>query len=133
MDRVGLPSMPRLRLTPGEGRQALVPHGLSAAPLMQHGSMHISWHTPNGHPDQVPHDRDEIYVVVAGTAVFVRGEEAAPFGDDPLPPLRGEETVAVQPGDTLFVPAGTQHRFQAASPDFGAWSIFYGPEGGERE
>jgi quercetin dioxygenase-like cupin family protein len=37
----------------------------------------------------------------------------------------------VQPGDALFVPAGTVHRFEAMSAEFGAWMIFYGPEGGE--
>ena len=43
----------------------------------------------------------------------------------------GGKQYRVQPGDVLFVPAGTPHRFEAASPDFGTWAMFYGPEGGE--
>ena len=132
MDSVDLRAMPRLRLTPEEARLAPVPIGLSKAPVMRHGSMELRWHTPNGHSDQTPHDKDEVYVVVSGTAVFVRAEESTPFGDDLLPSLSGEESVTVQPGDALFVPAGTWHRFEAASSDFGAWAVFYGPEGGER-
>lgn len=66
-----------------------------------------------------------------GPGMFVRAEERYPFADGVLS-LAGEERVAVRTGDALFVPAGTEHRFEATSPDFGAWMIFYGPEGGER-
>jgi len=31
------------------------------------------------------------------------------------------------------VAAGVTHRFEEFSDDFGAWVMFYGPEGGERE
>ena len=29
------------------------------------------------------------------------------------------------------MPAGTEHRFEDMSQDFGTWMVFYGPEGGE--
>lgn len=35
------------------------------------------------------------------------------------------------PGNLLFVAAGAEHRFEDFTGDFGAWVMFYGPEGGE--
>jgi mannose-6-phosphate isomerase-like protein (cupin superfamily) len=136
VDSANLNAMPRLLMTPEEGRRTAIEPGHLSAKLMDHGSMELRWyapqaHLPGGEDPQVPHDRDELYVVVSGTGVFVRAEEAAPFGDDLALSLRGEERVAVAPGDALFVPAGTVHRFEAMSADFGTWMIFYGPEGGE--
>lgn len=136
VDSVNQFTMPRLRVTPDEARRIAVEPGHLSAKLMGHGSMELRWYVPqtlrpNGEDPQVPHDRDELYVIVSGTGVFIRAEETAPFGDDLAISLRGEERVAVQPGDVLFVPAGTVHRFEAMSPDFATWMIFYGPEGGE--
>ena len=96
----------------------------SAAPLtngrlsslaFQHGSMELRWYAPKGTDPQTPHDRDEVYVVVRGSGVFVRGAERMAF-------------VA---GDALFVPAGAAHRFEDFSPDFATWVMFYGKVGGE--
>ena len=63
----------------------------------------------------MPHDRDEVYIVVSGTGWFARGDER----------------VAFRPGDALFVPAQDVHRFANFSPDFATWVMFYGPVGGE--
>ncbi|HBK08910.1 MAG TPA: cupin domain-containing protein [Acetobacteraceae bacterium] len=93
---------------------ALEPGRLSAL-LMRHGSMELRWYAPKGTDEQVPHDRDEIYVVVAGRGWFVRGEER----------------VAFRPGDALFVAANQPHRFEDFTPDLAVWVIFYGPVGGE--
>lgn len=128
--------MPRLRVTPDEARRMALEPGQLSTRLMSHGSMELRWYVPqalrpDGDDPQLPHDRDELYVVATGTAVFIRAEETTPFGDDLAISLRGEERVAVQPGDVLFVPAGTVHRFEAMSADFATWMIFYGPEGGE--
>lgn len=123
--------MPRLRVTPREARKMPIEPGHLSAILLQHGSMQLRWYAPNHVDLQAPHDRDELYVVVAGAAVFVRAEEATPFGEEEGLTLENCERVSVEPGDALFVPAGTQHRFELMSPGFGAWVIFYGPEGGE--
>jgi mannose-6-phosphate isomerase-like protein (cupin superfamily) len=132
LDSADLPLRPKLRVTPDEARRAPVIPGSLSAKLMQYGSMEVRWYQPQDVDPQVPHDRDELYVIVSGTAVFVRAEETTQFGDDPALPVLGEERVTVQVGDALFVPAGTEHRFEAMSADFGSWMIFYGPEGGER-
>lgn len=133
LDSVILPKVvPKLRVTASEGRGASIMPGHISAKLMSYGSMEVRWYAPDGVDLQVPHDRDELYVIVQGMAVFIRAEDTVSFGDDLALNLRGEERVAVTPGDALFVPAGTEHRFEAMSADFGAWMIFYGPEGGEQ-
>jgi hypothetical protein len=45
--------------------QTLEPRRLSAL-LMRHGSMELRWYAPKVTDAQTPHDRDELYVVVAG-------------------------------------------------------------------
>ena len=131
MDRPPPPSMPRLLATPEDGRRAPIMAGHLSGLVFAHGSLELRWYVPDAVDEQVPHDRDEIYFIVSGTGVFVRAEESMPFADNGAIPIAGEERVTFQPGDTLFVPAGTAHFFEATSPDFGAWMIFYGPEGGE--
>lgn len=120
-----------LRVAADEGRQAKVEPGYLSALLMRHGSMELRWYAPQGSDPQLPHDRDELYFIVSGHAVFMRAEEKVPFGGERTMLLTGVQRVSVQPGDALFVAAGTEHRFESLSPDFGAWIVFYGPEGGE--
>ena len=131
MDSATSTPMPRLRLTPDEGRRSAVLHGHLSGLVAMHGSVELRWYAPRADDLQTPHDRDEIYMVVSGTAVIMRAEHGAPFADDQALSIAAEERVAVQPGDVVFIPAGTVHRFEAMSPDFGTWMLFYGPEGGE--
>ena len=125
------PDMPCLLVTPREACEAPVEPGQISALMLQHGSMQLRWYAPSHFDPQTPHDRDELYVVAAGSALFMRAKESTPFGHEEGMGLHGNEWVPVGPGDVLFVPAGTQHRFEAMSLDFGTWVIFYGPEGGE--
>ncbi len=83
--------------------------------LFRHGTLAVEIYKPVGKDLQQPHDRDEVYVVISGTGMFVNGPERYPFG----------------PGDFLFVPAGVAHRFEEFTDDFSTWVIFYGPVGGE--
>lgn len=135
MDKIDLsprsPGMPRLLVTPGEARAASIEPGHLSALLMRYGSMQLRWYAPRREDHQVPHDRDEMYFVATGTAGFVRATEAVPFGEEEALGMESPERVSVAPGDVLFVPAGTEHRFEDMSQDFGAWMVFYGPEGGE--
>lgn len=75
------------------------------------GDLAIELYRPVGRDRQVPHDRDELYIIAAGTGTF----------------CRGDESVAFAPGDLLFVPAWEDHHFEAFSEDFATWVIFYGP------
>lgn len=61
------------------------------------------------------HAQDEIYIVLRGTCAFSKDGDAR----------------EIRTGDVLFVEAQATHRFEAYSPDFAAWVIFWGPPGGE--
>ena len=91
------------------------PEGARFAPVLEHGSLLVEIYAPRGHDPQEPHTRDEVYVVVQGSGLFVYGAITTPFG----------------PGDVLFVPAGIVHRFEDFTDDLAVWVFFYGPEGGE--
>lgn len=109
---------------PGNGRKASVgdllarlpgPKGERYAVAFERGSLSVELYAPRGHDPQQPHDQDEVYVVVSGSGDFVCGGDRMAFG----------------PGDLLFVPAGTVHRFEDFTDDLAVWVIFYGPRGGE--
>jgi len=102
-------------LTPDKALGALERHGGEFIKLFEHGSLEVEYYRPDEVDRQQPHTRDEIYVVISGTGIFVNGSERHPFG----------------PGQVLFVPAGVVHRFEDFSDDFATWVFFYGPEGGE--
>ena len=82
---------------------------------LAHGSMSVELYRPQGHDGQSPHRRDEVYIIRRGAARFVLDGQA----------------VDVAEGDTLFVPAGMEHRFEQFSADFDTWVVFWGPDGGE--
>jgi mannose-6-phosphate isomerase-like protein (cupin superfamily) len=83
--------------------------------LLENGSMELGYYKPLVTDEQTPHDQDEIYIVQTGSGSFICDDKHIEF----------------EPGDSLFVAAGVEHRFVDFSPDFAAWVIFYGPEGGE--
>ena len=83
--------------------------------VFEHGSLEAGMYLPGERDNQRPHTRDEAYVVIRGTGIFLHGGERAPFG----------------PGDFIFVPAHMEHRFEEYTPDLAVWVLFYGPEGGE--
>jgi len=91
------------------------PPGNLAAPVFAHGSLEIEWYSPVGVDRQTPHDRDEIYAVARGDAIF----------------WDGVSKRRVAAGTCIFVAAGRDHRFEEMSAEFATWVIFYGPQGGE--
>ncbi len=102
------------RVTIAEAKAAPLPAGRLSALMLTHGTLELRWYEPKGSDTQVPHTRDEIYIVASGSGYFVREAERVPFG----------------PGDALFVAAHETHRFEDFSADFAVWVMFYGPEGG---
>lgn len=103
------------RLTPEAADAALRAAGREFALLFRHGTLEVEFYRPVATDSQMPHTRDEVYVVLAGSGVFLCGGERRPFG----------------PGEVLFAAAGVEHRFEDFTPDFATWVFFYGPEGGE--
>lgn len=64
---------------------------------------------------QSPHREDEIYVVTKGHAQFTSGND----------------TVTVEPGTVLFVPAKEEHRFHDITEDL-VLLVVFGPAYGTR-
>ncbi|WP_158805014.1 MULTISPECIES: cupin domain-containing protein [unclassified Acidisoma] len=82
---------------------------------MRHGSMSVEVFAPRGTDFQGPHEQDELYFVVSGSAEFEHGGGITPTAQ----------------GDVLFVAAGETHCFHRMSEDFVTWVVFWGPTGGE--
>ena len=74
------------------------------------GDCLIEYWAPRAEDTQEPHDRDESYVLIAGSADFIMGDEQR----------------AVKAGDLIFVPAGMRHRFLNFSSDLAMWIVFFG-------
>jgi len=92
------------------------PQGEPYAVGLSHGSMSLGYYAPVGHDPQHPHERDEIYIIDAGSGR-----------------LRiGAEVHDCMRGDAFFVAAGIEHRFEDFSADFATWVVFWGPPGGEQ-
>jgi mannose-6-phosphate isomerase-like protein (cupin superfamily) len=85
------------------------------AVVLEHGTLSIEVYAPRVVDPQKPHTRDEVYLIVEGSGVFINGESRVTFA----------------PHDVLFVPAGVEHRFVDFTDDLVVWVVFYGPEGGE--
>ena len=97
-----------LRKLPGKNGERFVA-------AFRHGTLEVELYAPRGHDPQMPHSRDEVYVVVSGRGEFVVQDKRQRF----------------EPGDFLFVAAGVPHKFEKFSDDLSVWVLFYGPDGGE--
>ena len=71
----------------------------------------IQYWTPKSPDSQPPHDRDEVYIIIAGKADFEMNNEVRATGAS----------------DLIFVPAGIPHRFVKCSSDLAMWIVFFGP------
>ena len=76
--------------------------------VLNTSGLEARWYRPPSPDPQVPHDRDEVYVVVCGNGDFVRGEDRVKFSS----------------GDLLFAAKGEAHRFENHTPDTSVWVIF---------
>ena len=83
--------------------------------LFQHGTLSVEMYKPHNVDLQLPHNRDEIYVITSGEASFDNNGIIS----------------KVNTGDFLFVPAYVSHRFYDFTTDFSTWVFFYGNVGGE--
>jgi mannose-6-phosphate isomerase-like protein (cupin superfamily) len=88
----------------GIDQTAKVPFGLAFSV----GTVTAIVYTPGKVDHQEPHDQDEIYIVISGTADFEVND------------ARHSLTV----GDAAYVPAKAPHKFIDASEDFSCWAIF---------
>jgi mannose-6-phosphate isomerase-like protein (cupin superfamily) len=93
------------------------PNGEHSVTLWQRGTLDVRLALrPAESPTQLTsHAQDEVYVIIRGQGVLLHDGERDPF----------------EPGDLLFVAAGTEHCFENFSDDLAVWVIFHGPSDGE--
>jgi mannose-6-phosphate isomerase-like protein (cupin superfamily) len=97
-----------IRVTVADADALPLPPGRLSAQVLNTPGLEARWYRPPNPDLQAPHDRDEVYVVVAGRGEFVRATTRVSFA----------------PGDLLFVAAGEAHRFEHHTPDTAVWVIF---------
>ncbi len=73
------------------------------------GYFELEFFAPSGRDFQTPHEKDEFYIIVSGSADL----------------LKEGEVVDCQTGDAIFVAAGEEHHFENMTDDFAAWVIFF--------
>ena len=73
------------------------------------GAFELEFFAPRGKDYQTPHEKDEFYIIVGGTADLVTPGEV----------------INCRSGDALFVAAGDEHHFENISDDFATWVIFF--------
>jgi mannose-6-phosphate isomerase-like protein (cupin superfamily) len=99
------------QITLGEARALKPPPARASAEAFVDGDIEVRFAAPSTRGMQVPHERDEFYVVATGSGRY-----------------RIDNTeVAIGPGDLLFAAARAEHGFVERSDDFAEWIVFYGP------
>jgi mannose-6-phosphate isomerase-like protein (cupin superfamily) len=91
------------------------PAGEHAVTMLQRGTLIVKLSVPVVPVRQTPHEQDEVYLIIKGRGVLFHGGKREPF----------------EPGDLLFVAAGTEHQFENCTDDLAVWVVFYGARGGE--
>jgi mannose-6-phosphate isomerase-like protein (cupin superfamily) len=93
-----------------QARALTPPPDRASAEAFVDGDIEVRIAAPSTLGMQVPHERDEFYIVATGTGRY-----------------RIEDTeVAIAPGDLLFAAARAEHGFVERSDDFSEWIVFYG-------
>ena len=93
------------------------PAGEHSISILQRGMLDVRLALAPAAPpaQQTSHAQDEVYVIVRGRGVLHHDGKRDQF----------------EPGDLLFVAAGTPHRFESFTGDLAVWVVFHGPNGGE--
>lgn len=91
------------------------PSGERSFLVLHRGTLDVKLSLPVPPNEQLPHEQDELYVVIRGRGVLVHGGRRDPF----------------ESGDVLFVAAGVEHHYESFTEDLALWRVFYGASGGE--
>ncbi len=89
--------------------------GANSVIVLQRGTLDVKFALPERPNRQTPHAQDELYAIIRGRGVLFHDGRRDSF----------------EPGDLLFVAAGTEHHFEDFSEDLAVWRVFYGVHGGE--
>lgn len=96
------------RVSVADGDALPLPAGRLSKQVLNTAGLEARWYRPPNPDPQTPHDRDEVYVVVAGQGEFVREAVRVKFA----------------PGDLLFAAKGEAHRLENHSADTAVWVVF---------
>lgn len=100
-----------LHISLAAARALKPPPDRASAEALVDGDLEIRFAAPATCGMQVPHERDEFYIVATGSGRY-----------------RIDDTeVAIGPGDLLFAAAYAEHGFIERTDDFSEWIVFYGP------
>ena len=94
-----------------EARRLQPPPDRASAEAFVAGDIEVRFATPATRGMQVPHERDEFYIVATGSGRYRISDAEAAIG----------------PGDLLFAAAHAEHGFVERTADFSEWIVFYGP------
>ena len=83
--------------------------GVWFAGVFAKNDFELEFFAPRGRDYQTPHEKNEFYIIVGGTADLIKENE----------------TINCQTGDAVFVAANEAHRFENISADFATWVIFF--------
>ncbi len=103
-------------ITSSEAIEKLKKGGTDLVQLSKYGNLSFDIYKPRGTDMQVPHDRDEIYMVISGKGTLNCNNKRTNYNQ----------------GDIVFVPAGTEHRWEGYSNDFYAWALLTTPNKGDK-
>lgn len=84
-------------------------NGVSFMTVFRRRNLTLEFFAPRGKDYQTPHEEDEFYIIVCGTADLIIETE--------------KFECAV--GDTMFVSAHAEHHFENMSSDFATWVVFF--------
>jgi len=87
------------------------PPDRASAEAFVDSDIEVRFAAPSTRGMQVPHERDEFYIVTTGSGRY----------------RIGDTETAIGPGDLLFAAAHAEHGFVERSDDFSEWIVFYGP------
>jgi mannose-6-phosphate isomerase-like protein (cupin superfamily) len=96
----------QIKITDALGK--LTDSGSTFLELFSNRNVGVEIYKPVNKDNQEPHDRDEIYIIVAGRGHFYLEETKYEFA----------------PADFFFVPAGKAHKFTNFTEDFSTWVNF---------
>lgn len=79
-------------------------------PVFSYADLQVEYYKPDEIDKQLPHLKDEVYVIASGRGYFY---------------INGNKR-AFSSGDIFYVKAGEKHYFTEFTADFATWVIFYG-------
>lgn len=85
------------------------PDGVWDVEPFEKNGIRLVFFAPHIHDYQTMHEEDEFYFIARGRGKLVIGEERH----------------ICKAGDSFFVPAKVEHRFEEFSEDFATWAIFF--------